>query len=158
MRVVRQENRKADPPPPAKDDKVWLWNLAERVWKGVGGEVFPGSVGGFDECDFFFAREVFQIFLAGYGVVDVLEAFVIDQAVNFVFCCEGVCDSFAMFADSAAKIIRDTDIKSSRAAGEDVDVILMVWRHRCRVIGEKERGNGKDKSNDRSRSSACGEG
>jgi len=39
---------------------------------------------GFDECDFFFACEVFQVFFAGDGVVDVLEAFVIDEAVGFV--------------------------------------------------------------------------
>jgi hypothetical protein len=100
------------------------------VWKGVGGEVLPRWVGGPYEPDFFFAREVFQILLASEGVVDVLEALVIDEAVNSAFFGEGVCYSFAVFADSAAKIIRDTDIESSRAAGEDVDVILMVWRHR----------------------------
>ncbi len=96
------------------------------MWKGVGGEVVPGGVGGFDERDLFLTGEVFQVFLAGDGVVDVLEALVIDEAVDFVFCCETVCSPFAVFADAAGKIVRNTDVKSARAAGEDVDVILVV--------------------------------
>ena len=50
----------------------------------IRGEVFPGWIVDFDERDFFFAREVLQVFLAGDGVVDVLEAFVIDEAMGFV--------------------------------------------------------------------------
>ena len=66
------------------------------------------------------------MFLAGDGVVNLLEAFVVDEAMDFVFCCEAVCGAFAVFAEATAEIVRDTDIKSARAAGEDVDVILVV--------------------------------
>jgi hypothetical protein len=59
--------------------------LTHGLRSGVGGEVFPRWVVRFNECDFFFAGEVFQIFFAGDGVVDVLEAFEVDETVGFVF-------------------------------------------------------------------------
>jgi hypothetical protein len=101
--------------------RFWL-----RLWKEFSGQVFPCGIGSFDECNFFFAREVLQVFLAGDGVVDVLETLVIDEAVDFVFCCKAIVSAFEMFAEAAGKTVRDTDVKSTGAAGEDVDVILMV--------------------------------
>jgi hypothetical protein len=119
------------PPASRKDDKVFgLCGLGERWWKEVGGEVFPGWVVGFDERDFFFAGEVLQVFLAGDGIVDVLESFEVDKTVNFVFCGEIVCRPFAVFVEATAEIVGDANVEGAGAAGEDVDVVLMVLGHR----------------------------
>ena len=38
-----------------------------KCGKIFGGEVFPCWISGFDQCDFFLVREVFQVFFACYG-------------------------------------------------------------------------------------------
>jgi hypothetical protein len=86
----------------------------------------PSWIGGFNEGDFFFACEVFQVFFAGYGVIDVFEGLVVDEAVDFVFDGEGVCLAFAMLAKADEEIVGDADVDGSGTAGENVDVILMV--------------------------------
>jgi hypothetical protein len=96
--------------------------LAERI----GGKIFPGWVVGFDEPDFFFAREVFQILFAGYGVVSILEALVIDEAVGFVSGGETAGFACAVLGDAVQEIIGDSDVECAGSAGEDVDVILVV--------------------------------
>jgi hypothetical protein len=107
-----------------------LWGLGERLWGGVGGEVFPGWVRGFDQCNFFLTSEVLQVFLANDGSVDVLEAFEVDQAVDFVLCSETVRGAIAMFIDAAQETVGDANVEGARAAGQDVDVILMITGHR----------------------------
>jgi hypothetical protein len=68
-----------------KDDKVFsLLVLVDRWWIGFGGQIFPGWVGGFDESDLFLTGEVFQVFLACDGVLDVLESLKVDETVGFV--------------------------------------------------------------------------
>jgi hypothetical protein len=90
------------------------------------GQVFPCRIACFDERDFFFACEVFQVFFAGDGVVDVVEALVVDEAVDFVFLCKAVGFSCAVLPDACQQIVGYPDVNGSRPAGEDVDVILVV--------------------------------
>ena len=69
---------------------------------------------------------MFQVFFAGDGVVDVVEALVVDEAVDFVFLCKAVGFSCAVLPDACQQVVRYADVDGSRAAAEDVDVILMV--------------------------------
>jgi hypothetical protein len=43
---------------------------------------------------------VLQVFLAGDGIVDVLELFEVDKTVNFVLRGEVVCRPFAVFVEA----------------------------------------------------------
>jgi hypothetical protein len=69
---------------------------------------------------------VLQVFFAGDGIVDVSEAFVMNEAVDFVFCGEAVGFDFAVLADTCQQVVRDADVEGSRTAGENVDLILVV--------------------------------
>jgi hypothetical protein len=95
-------------------------------WKGVGCEVFPGWIGGFDEGDLLLPGEVLQVFFARDGVVDVLEAFVVDEAVDFVFCGESIGFAIAVLAKTDEQMVGDSDVEGAGAAGENVDEILVV--------------------------------
>ena len=68
---------------------------------------------------------MFQILLAGYGVSDVLEAFEVDEAMDFVFGSEAIGKGFAVFADAATEVVCDANIELAGSVGENVDVVLV---------------------------------
>ena len=83
--------------------------------------------------------EVFQVFFVGDSVVDVVEAFVVDEAVDFVFLREGVSCPFAMLAKAGEQIVGDADVDCSGAAGDDADIVFMVshclWADQYGLVG-----------------------
>ena len=91
-----------------------------------GGEVFPCWIGGFDQGDLFFAGAVLEAFFAGCGVVDVLEALVINEAMDSVFRREAVGFAFTVFLHATEQAVGDTDVERSRTTGDDVDEVLVV--------------------------------
>lgn len=54
---------------------------------------------------------MFQVFFAGDGVVDVLEALEVDEAMGFVFCGEAVGRSFTIFANAAQEAVGDAYVE-----------------------------------------------
>ena len=70
-----------------------------------------------------------EIFFAGDGIADVLEAFHVDKTVDFVACGEGVGCAFTVFCDTAGEIVGDADVECAGTAGEDVHEVLVVLRH-----------------------------
>jgi hypothetical protein len=56
---------------------------------------------------------VLQVFFAGDGVVDVLEAFEVDEALDFVLCGEGFRSSIAMLANASAEIVGDAYVEGA---------------------------------------------
>ena len=99
---------------------------------GVGGccEVDPGWVYSGDQRELFSPCEVLEIFLAGDCVVDVLETFDIDEAMDAVAPGETVVFAFTVLGDAAGEVAGDADVEGSGAAAEDVDVVVVLFRHR----------------------------
>ena len=67
-----------------------------------------------------------EVFLAGYGVVDVLEALVVDEAVGSVSGGEAASFACAVLGDAMEEAIGDSDVEGAGTAGQDVNVILVV--------------------------------
>jgi hypothetical protein len=63
-------------------------------------------------------------------MVDVLEAFEVNEAVDFVLRGKTIRCPIAMFVDATEEVVGDANVEGAGAAGEDVDVVLMVLGHR----------------------------
>ncbi len=101
----------------------------------VGHEVLPGWVGGANKGELLGSGPVLEFLLAGYGVVDVLKLFEVDEAGDVVSRGEAPRSLLTVFHDPAAEVVGDADVDGSGTAGEDVDpeLIVVLGLHTCLV-------------------------
>jgi hypothetical protein len=92
----------------------------------VCGQVLPGGVVFADQGDLLFSRPAFDFGFAGDGVSDVLEGFVLDQAVDSVFAGEGSAFVGFVAEDAGHKKSRYAYVEDSAFAGHYVDVVAHV--------------------------------
>ena len=92
-------------------------------------EVFPGWIAAGDEFDFATAQPALELLLSCDGIVDIGEAFEVDEPADFVFCCVSVVGAVAVLLNAADEIVSYADIEAAGAAGDDVHEVHVVDAH-----------------------------
>jgi hypothetical protein len=83
----------------------------------------------FNQRNLTLAQPTLQLLFSSNGIVDVLEAFKVDKAVNLVLLCKAIVDSVAMLLYAKEQLTGDTDVELTRLVGQDVDDVLVVLWH-----------------------------
>ena len=73
-------------------------------------DVGPGRIAALDQSDFLFTAPAFNFLLACDCVANVTEFFEVNQAEDFVACCESGDESLAMFDHAAFEIAGYTGV------------------------------------------------
>jgi hypothetical protein len=90
-------------------------------------QICPPVISGFDQGYLFRAGPAFQFFLSSDGVVNVVEAYVVDQSGAAILRGEAVDLSAFVFQGTAVNAVCHADVKGAGVAGHDVDEVLMVF-------------------------------
>ena len=99
-------------------------------------EVEPGWVLRDDEGDLLYAEPAFDLFFTGDGLLDELEAFEVDEAVNFVAGSEGLWVGCGLvFADADFKVAGYAGVEVVEGVGENVDVLVVILHEVVRPPG-----------------------
>jgi hypothetical protein len=83
----------------------------------------------FNQRNLTLAQPALQLLLSCNGIVDVLEAFKVDEAVNLVLFCKTIVDSVAMLLYAKEQFTRHADIKCARLIGQNIDEVVVVLSH-----------------------------
>jgi hypothetical protein len=97
--------------------------------KHQGIDIFPSGVLLFNQRNLTLAQPALQLLFSCNGIVDVLEAFKVDEAVNFVLFCEAIVYSITVLFYAKEQSIRDADIELARLIGQNIDEVLVVLLH-----------------------------
>src|ERR1035438_1094365 len=91
------------------------------------GQIFPSWILRFDQDNFLDPQPAFQFLLPSNCPVNVVEAFVVDQAVAMVLASEALDFAALMLQGATVDAVGHTDVERAAAAGHDVDEIFVVF-------------------------------
>ena len=100
-----------------------------------GHEFFPGWIRGFDQRDLLRACPVLEFLLSGDGVIHILVAHEVDEAIDLVTSGKAARCLFAVLKHAFAEVVGEADVEDVGAVGEDVDpeVVFTSWHRAFRL-------------------------
>jgi hypothetical protein len=106
---------------------IFHWFTCEQhLCSPLFGKIFPPGIFRFDQINLFDPQPAFQLLLSSNRWVNVVEAFVVDQAITVIFAGESLDLAALMLHGTAVNAVRHTDVERAGATGYDVDEIFVI--------------------------------
>jgi len=85
-------------------------------------QILPSRIFLLNQRNFLLPQPTFDSFFSGYGIVHVLEGFIVNETMNFVIASKPRMDVILVLPCASIDVIGDACVKDSRLAGHEVNV------------------------------------
>ena len=85
-------------------------------------QVLPSRIFLLNQRNFLLPQPTFDGFFSGYGIVHILEGFIVNETMNFVIASKPWMDVILVLPCASIDVVGDACVKDSRLAGQEVTV------------------------------------